>query len=68
MQVPVYLMSLYSKWQRLDVQATLSDFVVEFVEEPWSRGSAMIASLVVYLLCLCATVKVLRNQALKEDQ
>lgn len=68
MQVPVYLLSLHSKWQRLDVLATLTDFVVEFVEEPWSRGSALIATIIVYLLCLCGTVKLLRNQALKEDQ
>ena len=66
-QVPVYMMSLYSKWQRLDVEATLTDFVVEFIQEPWSRGSALIVSLLVYLLCLLGTVKVLRNQALKED-
>ena len=47
--------------------ATLNDFVVEFIEEPWSRGSALIATIIVYLLCLLGTVRLLRNQALKED-
>lgn len=60
-QAPVYMMSLYSKWQRLDVQDTLVDFVVEFVQEPWSRGSALIVTGIVYLLCLWGTVKVLRS-------
>ena len=60
-QVPVYLLSLHSKWQRLDVLATLTDFVIEFLEEPWSRGSALIATLVAYLVCLCVTVKILRG-------
>ena len=67
-KVPVYLMSLYSMWQRLDVEATLSDFVFEFLDKPWSRGSALIVSSFVYVLCLLGTVRLLRQQALKEDQ
>lgn len=67
-QVPVYMMSLYSRWQRLDVSNTLEDFVVEFMEEPWSRGSVLITAFFLYVLTLGCTVKVLRDQALKEDQ
>ena len=66
--MPVYMMSLYSKWQRLDVGDTLTDFVVEFIEEPWSRGSVLIFALFVYGLCLAFTVRILRDESSKEDQ
>ena len=66
-QVPVYLMSLYSKWQRLDLADTMTDFVVEFVEEPWSRGSVLIFGFFVYGLCLAFTVRILRDESSKED-
>ena len=68
MQVPVYMMSLYSKWQRLDVSVTLTDFVVEIREEPWSRGAILLFAFFVYGLCLALTVRVLRDDASKEDQ
>ena len=67
MQVPVYMMSLYSKWQRLDVVDTLSDFVNEFSEEPWSRGSVLICGLFVYGLSLAFTVRILRDESSKEE-
>ena len=68
MKVPIYMMSLYSKWQRLNVAESLEDFVVEFLEEPWSRGSALLALLLLYAFFLAGTVRILREQALKEDQ
>ena len=40
---PVYLMSLYSKWQRLDVVDTVKTFVTEAIEEPWSKGAIFLA-------------------------
>ena len=61
------MMSLYSKWQRLDLGDTLEDFINEFFDEPWSRGSILIVSLVVYGLCLGVTVHVLRDESVKED-
>ena len=67
MQMPVYMMSLYSKWQRLDIGDTLYDFVVEFIEEPWSRGSVLIFGIFVYVICLAFTVRILRDESSKED-
>ena len=43
------------------------DFAYEFLEKPWSRGSSLISVAIAYILILLATVKYLRNQALKED-
>ena len=60
-------MSLYSKWQRLNLVDTLTDFVVEFIEEPWSRGQVLLVSLFVYCLSLGFTVKILRDENSKED-
>ena len=67
-QVPVYMMSLYSKWQRLDVVDTFEDFFVEFIEEPWSRGSILIIGLCFYALCLAGTVRLLRDESSKEER
>jgi hypothetical protein len=39
---PIYIMSLYSRWQRLDVVDTLKTFVTEAIEEPWSRGAILL--------------------------
>ena len=60
------MMSLYSKWQRLDLVDTLSDIYTEFLEEPWSRGSILIAAFIIYFLSLWLTVRILRDS--KEDQ
>ena len=39
---PAYLMTLYSKWQRLNVLDTMHRFVYEVIEEPWSRGTMLL--------------------------
>ena len=39
---PVYLMYLYSRWQRLDVTTTFTTFVTDTYNEPWSQGSIVI--------------------------
>ena len=46
---------------------SLEDFVVEFLEEPWSRGSALLALMLLYVFFLAGTVRILRDQALKEE-
>ena len=62
--MPVYMMSLYSKWQRLDVGDTLEDFVVEFIKQRFSRGSILIIGLFIYSLSLWGTVRILRKESL----
>jgi hypothetical protein len=58
---PVYLMSLYSKWQRLDVVHTVRSFVTEAIEEPWSKGAMLIALQIFYVVSIWGTVKFLRK-------
>lgn len=64
---PVYLMSLYSKWQRLDVVHTVKNFVSETIEEPWSRGAIVVLVQVFYVLSVFGTVKLLRKESQRED-
>ena len=66
--MPVYMMSLYSKWQRLDVGDTLEDFVVEFIKQPFSRGSILIIGLLIYSISLWGTVRILRKESLQDEQ
>jgi len=63
---PVYLMSLYSKWQRLDVIDTVKSFVTEAIEEPWSKGAMLLAIQVCYVLSIFGTVKFLRKNHQQE--
>jgi TPR repeat protein len=59
---PVYLLSLYSKWQRLEIVDTVKSFFSEAIEEPWSKGALLLAVQVCYVLFVCGTVKFLRKE------
>lgn len=51
----------------MDLGATFDDFLVEFIEEPWSRGSILIISLCLYGIILAGTVSMLRDEKTKEE-
>ena len=60
---PVYLMSLYSNWQRLDVIDNVKSFVTEVFEEPWSRGAILLLVQLFYIISVFGTVKLLRKES-----
>ena len=60
-------MSLYSKWQRLNVLDTMEEFVYEVIEEPWSRGMMLLIAQIFYVLILLSTVKFLRKESIKDE-
>ena len=60
-------MSLYSKWQRLNVLDTMGEFVYEVIEEPWSRGMMLLIAQIFYVLILLSTVKFLRKESIKDE-
>ena len=61
-------MTLYSKWQRLNVLDTVGEFVYELIEEPWSRGMMLLIAQIFYVLILWSTVKFLRKESIKDEQ
>ena len=65
---PAYIMTLYSKWQRLNVLDTVGEFVYELIEEPWSRGMMLLIAQIFYVLILWSTVKFLRKESIKDEQ
>ena len=63
-----HIMTLYSKWQRLNVLDTVGEFVFELIEEPWSRGMMLLIAQIFYVLILWSTVKFLRKESIKDEQ
>ena len=53
-------MSMYSRWQKLDVVETVRGFVYETMDDPWSRGGVVVLLQVCYWLGLWVTVRILR--------
>jgi hypothetical protein len=66
-QAPVYLMNLYSRWQRLDVPQTFISFVTETFTESWSKGLVVIIANIAYVITIVFVVMLLRRDSLKEE-
>ena len=64
---PVYLMNLYSRWQRLNVIETVKSFVTETIKEPWSRGAIIVLSQLCYIISVFGTVKLLRKESQRDE-
>ena len=61
-------MSLYSKWQQLDLYGSVHDFVSEFRETPKrSKAMVLLLLLISYFLILWIIVRILSSDSLKEE-
>ena len=60
-------MSFYNRWQSVDFIKTISDFSQETLEQPWSKGGAIVLMQVMYFVSLFLIVKLLRRDSSREE-
>lgn len=64
---PIYIMSLYSRWQRLNLVETVFSFFKEMIEEPWSKGAFILLAQLLYCLFMFCTVRFLRKESHRDE-
>lgn len=60
-KAPVYLISLYNRWQSLNVTNTFWGFAAETREDPWSNGGPIFLGIVFYVIVFWSTIRYLRK-------
>ena len=68
-QAPVYLLYLYSKWQSIDLyQSIFKDLLVDQIFKSPKNQLGILASIVLYITMLWATVRYLRKDIIERQR
>lgn len=61
-------MSFYNRWQSLNLVENIRSIAFEAIEEPWSKGGAVLGLQIVYWVLLLLTVCFLRRDSQREQE